>query len=441
MHFEQGILHIGGLAVTALIEEHGSPLYVYDAAVIRRQAQNLLAAFSDLPFHPFYAVKANDNLEILKLIREHGFGCDVVSPGEIFLAMHAGFAGDSIWFTCSNVSDDDLLSLSDPKIVINVNGMSEIDRCIRLQLPNPIALRVNPEVGAGHHRDVVTAGYGVKFGLDLAEIEDARGVAEAGGMRVVGLHAHIGSGVEDLDPLLNSARILLELSDAFHDLGWMNFGGGIAVPYKPGEREFPLREYGQRLGDIVGARLIERGMRAILEPGRYLVAPSGVLLTRVTSKRISAGHEWVGCDTGFNHLVRPSRYSSYHHIVNATRGVDADLRERFDASTGGYDELIVAGNLCESGDVFTRDQDGPRPRLIRPTRTGDILAFCDTGAYGFSMASHYNARLLPAEILVEEKTSRIIRRRQVYEDLLRGQTTGAGQEVPMRPEYRRELFV
>jgi diaminopimelate decarboxylase len=420
MEFRSGILHIGGVSVLEFVERFGTPVYIYDAAVILRQIENVKRAFASLPFRPFYAMKANGNLALLRLIRAHGFGCDAVSPGEIFLAQNAGYTPDEIWFTCSNVSDEDLREIPDRNIVINVNSMSEIDRCLALDLANPIALRVNPDVGAGHHHDVVTAGGGVKFGIDFAEIESARVIVEDSGREVVGLHAHIGSGIDSVDPLLESARRLIDLAPSFEHLRWINFGGGVGVPYRPGEREFPIDEYGRELTRIAGEFLRARNLTAILEPGRYVVAGSGVLLSRVTSKRVSSGVEWIGCDTGFNHLVRPSKYGAYHHIVNATRGSQASLRATFNESKI-CDEFVVAGNLCESGDVFTRDADGnPITRKLDPTHVGDLIAFCDAGAYGFSMASHYNARLLPPEVLVRDGEMDSIRLRQTFDDLSRG---------------------
>ena len=229
-------------------------------------------------------MKANGNAAILRLVREHGFGCDAVSPGEIFIAKHAGFTSDEIWFTCSNVSDDDLRAIDDEHIVINVNSMSEIDRVLRLGLQNPIALRVNPDVGAGHHADVVTAGGGVKFGIDLAEVRDARIVVEDSGRRVVGLHAHIGSGVDQIAPLLDAAQRLLDLVPDFEHLRFVNFGGGLSIPYKPGEAEFPVDEYGDGLTALADKLLRARNIEAILEPGRYVVAQSGFLLARVTGE-------------------------------------------------------------------------------------------------------------------------------------------------------------
>jgi diaminopimelate decarboxylase len=403
------MLRIGNVPTTDLASQFGTPLYVYDAAVIRRQIANVKRSFSALPVRPFYAMKANANIAILRLIRDEGFGCDAVSPGEIYLAKQAGFESKDIWFTCSNVSDDDLLAIHDPDIVINVNSMSEIDRIIALDLPNRIALRVNPDVGAGHHVDVVTAGIGVKFGIDISELASARMVVEDSGRRVVGLHAHIGSGIDHIEPLLESARRLLEVAAEFDHLRWINFGGGISIPYHPEESPFPIDEYGAELTRVADHLLRARGLEAIIEPGRYMVAQSGTLLARVTARRVSYGMTWLGVDTGFNHLARPSKYGAYHHITNC------------DPRSDGFEDVIVAGNLCESGDVFTRDSQGNvLTRHIERTKVGDLLAFHDAGAYGFSMASHYNARLLPTEVLVEGENVTVIRERQTMNDLVRG---------------------
>ena len=420
LHVIDHTLHIGSVSTTDLAKTYGTPLYIYDAEIIRRQIARVRGAFAALPFRPFYAMKANSALAILDLVRGAGFGSDAVSPGEIYIARQAGFTPENIWFTCSNVSDDDLLAIGDERIVINVNSMSEIDRILALDLPNPVALRINTDIGAGHHVDVVTAGGGVKFGIDLAEVESARMVVEDSGRKVVGLHAHIGSGIDSIAPLMESARRLLDLSTSFPNLQWLNFGGGISVPYEPGTPEFPIDDYGVELTRIADRLLRARDLTAILEPGRYLVAESGTLLSRVTSRRMSGGRFWIGVDTGFNHLVRPSKYGAYHHIVNATNGSPASLRQTFDAAQM-KDEVVVAGNLCESGDVFTRTEAGQViTRKIDRTQPGDLLAFCDAGAYGFSMASLYNARLLPPEVMVDGGDVRLIRERQTYEDLVKG---------------------
>ncbi|HEV7920369.1 MAG TPA: diaminopimelate decarboxylase [Thermoanaerobaculia bacterium] len=411
MRFVDGSLLIENISAADLARRFGTPVYVYEAGVIRRQIVNVQRAFARLPFRPFYAMKANGAVAILRMVKEAGFGCDCVSPGEIFLARKAGFGAEDIWFTCSNVSDEDMRAIPDERIVVNVNSMSEIDRLLTLGIRNPIALRINPDVGAGHHADVVTAGGGVKFGIELAEVAQARMIVEDAGRQVVGIHAHIGSGIDDLAPLLRAAGTLLQLSGDFPNLRFINFGGGISIPYRPGESEFPIATYGEELTTIADSRLRARGLQAILEPGRYVVAQAGTLLARITAKRISGGFEWIGCDTGFNHLVRPSKYGAYHHIVNASRDPGGVQRD-----------VVVAGNICESGDVFTRDAGGHVvPRAIVDPHIGDLLAFRDAGAYGFSMASHYNARLLPPEVLVDEDEARVIRARQTFEHLLEGQ--------------------
>src|SRR5438067_8630749 len=273
-------MHIGEIQVADLAAKYGTPLYVYDAAIIRRQIDRVKRAFPSLPFRPFYAMKANGSLAILDLVRTNGFGCDCVSPGEIYIARQAGFTPEEIWFTCSNVSDDDLRAIGDPRIIINVNSLSEIDRILALDLMNPIALRVNPDVGAGHHVDVVTGGGGVKFGIDLAEIRDARMIVEDSGRKVVGLHAHIGSGIDTVAPLIESARRLLERAADFSNLRWLNFGGGMSVPYRPDEREFPIEQYGAELTRVADRMLRARDLTAIFEPGRCVVVQSGALIAR-----------------------------------------------------------------------------------------------------------------------------------------------------------------
>src|SRR6266550_3107419 len=358
------MLNLGEQSAEELAETYGTPVYVYNSAVIRRQIEKVKKAFSALPFRPFYAMKANGSLAILAWIRESGFGCDCVSPGEIYIARQAGFTAEEIWFTCSNVSDEDLRAIGDARIVVNVNSISEIDRVLRLDLQNPIALRVNTDVGAGHHADVVTAGGGVKFGIDLAEVREARMIVEDSGRKVVGLHAHIGSGIDDLVPLIESARRLLDLSPDFANLRFLNFGGGMSIPYRPGDKEFPIDDYGAEMTRIADRLLRARDLTAILEPGRYVVAQSGTLLARVTAKRISGGLWWLGCDTGFNHLVRPSKYGAYHHIVNATRKSKA-REEYVVAGTGAPwyrgdigvrgDAIIAIGDLSSTPAVNTLD--------------------------------------------------------------------------------------
>ena len=397
LEFIDGTLHIGNVSATDIANRYGTPVYVYDAGVIRRQIERVTRAFAALPFRPFYAMKANGALAILELVRGAGFGCDAVSPGEIYIARKAGFTPDNIWFTCSNVSDDDLRAIGDERIVINVNSMSEIDRILALDLRNPIALRVNTDIGAGHHVDVVTAGGGVKFGIDLAEIESARMVVEDSGRKVVGLHAHIGSGIDNIAPLIESARRLLDLSTEFPNLRWLNFGGGISVPYEPGRAGVPDRRLRRRADAHRRSAACARDLTAILEPGRYLVAESGTLSSRRSPRNGSAAASGGSASTQASTISCGHR-STAPTITSSTPRPDRRprCRQTFDLAMM-TDDGVIAGNLCESGDVFTRTERGDVvTRMIDRTVVGDLLAFCDAGAYGFSMASLYNARLLPA---------------------------------------------
>ncbi|MBW3564451.1 MAG: diaminopimelate decarboxylase [Acidobacteria bacterium] len=422
MEYHGSVLSIGGVSIEELTASHGTPLYVYDASVIRAQIRRVERAFAGRSIRPFYAMKANSNVSILSMFAEAGFGCDAVSPGEILLARAAGFEGSDIWFTCSNVSDEDLRFVAvEPRVIINLNSFSELERVVSLGIRNKISLRVNTEVGAGHHKDVVTGGFGVKFGFEIEDLPVARREAADAGLKITGLHAHIGSGIESIDPLLESARRLIELSGDFPHLEVLNFGGGLSVPYRPGEQEFPIDEYGAALTGLMREVLRDRGISGIIEPGRYLVAASGSLITRVTARRLSHEYTWIGCDTGFNHLVRPSRYGAYHHILNGSRGSDDWLRTKVSEEWDPRHGVLVAGNLCESGDLFTREGDELRPRPMPETAVGDLLVFCDTGAYGFSMGSHYNSRPMPAEILIDDGKAEVIRSRQPLEALLEDQ--------------------
>ena len=422
MKYEGSVLTFDGVTVDDLAEKYGTPLYIYDAGVIRKQIRRVERAFGGRGINPYFAAKANSNRNILAMFAESGFGCDAVSPGEILVALAAGFEPSDIWFTCSNVSDEDLRFVSyEPQIVINLNSFSELERIIALRIGNPLSLRINTEVGAGHHKDVVTGGFGVKFGFEISDLPEARKSAAAAGLKITGIHAHIGSGIASIDPLLASARRLIELSRDFPDLEVLNFGGGLAVPYRPGDQDFPIDEYGTALASLLRDPMKERGITGIVEPGRYLVAGSGFLLARITAKRVSHEYTWIGCDTGFNHLVRPSRYGAYHHILNASNGSDEWLRTNIAEQWDPRHGVLVAGNLCESGDLFTREGDELRPRPMPESSVGDLLLFCDAGAYGYSMGSHYNSRPMPAEIMIDDGEVSVIRVRQPLESLLQDQ--------------------
>jgi diaminopimelate decarboxylase len=336
---------------------------------------------------------------------------DAVSPGETFLALAAGFSSEEILYTGTSVRDDELRYLLDASIRLNIDSVSQMSSLLHLGVPETISVRINPEVGAGHHEHVITAGPDVKFGVWESQAPEAYQLALDAGVSSFGIQMHIGSGIMDVSNFIKAVNRLLEIAKHVRDetgiiFDFIDIGGGIGVPYKPGEEEVDIDSFFERLFGFMKKRLdeLDLGRPEIwLEPGRYLVAEAGVLLTRVTTLKSSPGKEFVGVDAGFNTLVRPAMYGSYHHIHSAS-GLDEPTQE-----------YTVYGPLCESGDIFARD------RVIPKVEEGNILAIMNAGAYGFSMSSHYNSRPKAAEVIAMDGKSRLIRERETLDDLLRGQ--------------------
>lgn len=377
-----------------LAERLGTPLFLTSAETIRTRFRRLREAFPEARVH--YAAKANPNPRILQLLRRAGASLETVSLGEVVAGDRAGFEPEEIMYTGVFPSQDELTGILARGIRINANSVSDIERIAEHAGGTHIGIRVNPGTVAGHHPHVVTGGPGAKFGVSLERAQDAFRRAEQLGLTPDGLHTHVGSGLLEPGPLLHASRRLGELARALardgRDLEYIDVGGGLGVPYRPDETPLelePLAE-GLRAGLPAGPRLL-------LEPGRYLVAESTVLLARVTSRK----EGFVGVDAGMHTLIRPALYGAFHHVSNLSRP-EAPRRP-----------VTVVGPICETGDVLARDRTLPDPRA------GDLLAFHDVGAYGYSMASRYNSRPLPAEVLVDG-TPELIREREDWDDLFGG---------------------
>ena len=402
------MLNLGGVSAAALADRYGTPLYVYEAHRIRDAYATLQRAFAvqDLRIH--FATKANSNPWILRILAQAGAWADVVSPGEILLARRAGFPARRMLYNGNSASDAELREAVDQGVRINVESLSQLRRLGALAPGVAISIRFNIYVGGGHHSHVITGGPESKFGIDWEQADEARAVAAQGRLRVAGVHCHIGSGVLQAERFVEAVTNLLTVARRIPDLEQVNFGGGIGIPYRRGDRELAV----DRLGTLLTAEY-ERfcasyGARPALclEPGRFLVARSGTLLSRVTAVNQARKYLFAGTDSGFNHLVRPAMYGSYHHI------------EAVEPRAGAPRETVLTGNICESGDVFTRDEDGIVPRTLPPLEEGDLVAIRDTGAYGFAMASRYNSFPLPAEVLVDDGAATLIRRRDTLAQLL-----------------------
>lgn len=408
---ENNQLKIGGVKAIELVKQYGSPLYVYDASIIKERFESLYEAITYPHTRIHFAMKSNSNQRILEILKNEGSYLDTVSAFEVEIALRAGFEPDRILFTAINLTDEDMRFAKQQGIILNIGSLLTLERYGELYPGSEISIRINPDYGAGHHDHTNTGGPDSKFGIFQSDLPQARATIEKHGLKLVGIHSHIGSGILEQGQYVAMMEFVLKIAGEFQGLEFVDFGGGIGVPYRPGEKPFDLRSFGQKVSELMARFSQSYGKEVILalEPGRYLIADAGVLLATITDLKHTPKYRFVGIDTGFNHLIRPMAYGSYHHIVNASH------------MEGAEEDVLVAGYLCESGDIFTRNEKGLETRKLSRPQLGDTIAFYTAGAYAYSMASHYNSRALPAEVLVEQGKSRLIRRRETLEDILSSQ--------------------
>jgi len=391
-------LFIGGISAENLVARYGSPLYVYDTDIIKRQYQEIVKNISYPKKSIHFACKANVNIELLKLLRQEGCKLEAVSKGEILAGFEAGFLPEEIIYTCSYVTKEELQFVIDNDILLNVDSLKQLEIIGQIYPGKKICIRLNQGIGAGHHTHTITGGPNSKFGIDISEINKVKRIAKKYKLQIIGVHQHIGSGYLDANLYMKSVRKLLDTARKFEGLDFVDFGGGFGITYSPKDK--PLNMV--KLGKLI-TKEIERFNRDYgkeieikFEPGRFLVGESGVLLSTVTEIKKSPYNTFVGIDAGFNQLIRPMMYGSYHEIVNAGK-------------IKGKDELVwVVGNICESGDIFASD------RKLSSPKEGDILAILDAGAYGYAMSFLYNGRHQLAEILVEGESTRLIRKKRSF---------------------------
>ena len=408
---QNGVLYFDGVSSRELAEKYDTPLYVISEKRIRKNYNRLFKALTqNYPkVRVYYAVKANSNLSLLKVLAAQSSSIDAVSPGEVFLALKAGFTPERILFTGTSVRSDELEFLVNSGVTINVDSLSQLRRLLRLSVPRVLSIRVNPELGAGHHNHVITAGEHSKFGLWETDALKAFEVAEKAGVERFGIQMHIGSGVLGVEPFIQALDRLLEIASKAHYRFGVNFdlvdmGGGLGVPYKPDDRELDLTLFADKVLALFKLKLKAYDLGEpifCLEPGRFLVSDACILLTKVNTIKITPHRQFAGVDAGFNTLVRPAMYGSYHHILVANKLCSPE--------TETYD---VVGPICESGDALAKDRRLPR------IDEGDLLAILNAGAYGFSMSSQYNARPRAAEVMVRNGNSVLVREREKFVDLL-----------------------
>lgn len=399
----------GGNDVFDLIEQYGSPLYIYNENILRTRCREMKHLVSYENFVPHYSIKANTNIHLLKIVHEEGLHADVMSPGEIYLALESGFSPEELFFIPNNVVAEDMQYAIDRNIMTSVDSLDQLELYGQLNPGGKVAIRFNPGVGAGHHEKVVTGGKKTKFGVNPEYIPEVKRLLETYNLTLAGINQHIGSLFMDGTPYIESLGSILGIAKQFDDLEFIDLGGGFGIPYhkQDGEARLNIKALGEALDPVLSSFAKEYGknVQFQIEPGRYIPCESCALVGTVTATKTNADHDYVGCDIGFNVLQRPIMYDSHHDIEIYSK----ELKE---APLG---PLTVVGNICESGDILAKDR-----MLPLTTVRGDLIALMDAGAYGYSMASCYNQRFRPAEVLIGlDGKVRQIRKRDTLEDLIR----------------------
>lgn len=398
---EHGIIK-GGADLSRVVELTDTPVYVYDSAVMAHQVDRLKKAFLGAKTRFMYACKANANINVMRWLRQCGCGLDTVSIHEVELGLRAGFLPDEILFTPNMVAYAEYKRAVELGIHINIDSISVLEHFGHdFGGTVPVCVRINPHIMAGGNERISTGHIDSKFGISIHQLRHVQRVVASHGMRVNGLHMHTGSDILDTEVFLQAAEILLETAEHFPDLEFLDLGSGFKVPYKQDDVSTDIDDLGSRLCGRLGAFNAQRSRPVELwfEPGKFLVSDSGVFLVTVSQVKQTTATVFVGVDSGLNHLIRPMLYGSYHRILNLS-------------NPGGKPRIYtVVGNICET-DTFAWDRQLPE------VREGDVLAFLNAGAYGMTMASNYNSRPRPAEVLLHQGKVHLVRRRETIDDLL-----------------------
>lgn len=382
----------------------GTPTYVYFDEIISNRIRVLKQHLTGLPLQLLYAMKANHAVPVMERMKAEGLGIDAVSPGELLLALKMGFPKEKILFSANNMTDSEMHLAKKHGVILNVGELSRLEKLGKAYPGSEVCVRLNPQIGAGHHKHVITAGTESKFGIPVEQIDEIKALSARYSLKIRGLHQHIGSGILDADTLWKAISVMLSTSLQFDELHFINLGGGLGIPYKRGESGLPMDEFATKIVAPLQSFIEQhpaKNLQIWFEPGRYFTAECGVLLATVNTIKPTAQITFAGVDSGMNHLVRPAMYAAYHEVVNLSNP-DGPLQE--------YD---IVGNICESADFFAKG------RMVQQLREGDVVAVLDTGAYGMSMANSYNMRSFPAEVFVSETNHdwKIIRQRKSPDEI------------------------
>lgn len=388
-----------------IVRDFGSPVYVYDAEKIASQYKRLTTAFSKVKKLKInYAVKALSNISVLKLLNTLGSSLDTVSIQEVKLGLKAGFTPDKIIYTPNGVSIEEIEEVAILGTQINIDNLSILEQFGTKHPDTPVCIRINPHVMAGGNTNISVGHIDSKFGISIHQIPHIIRIVKNTGMTINGIHMHTGSDILDVEVFLYASEILFETAKNFKDLEFIDFGSGFKVPYKKGDVQTNVEEFGEKLTKRFNEFCKEYGKELTLafEPGKFLVSEAGQFLVRVNAVKQTTSTVFAQVDSGFNHLIRPMLYGSQHDIRNIS---NPKGKERF---------YSVVGYICET-DTFANN------RRITEISEGDILAFKNAGAYCFSMASNYNSRYKPAEVLWHNKKAHLIRNRETFDDIIKNQ--------------------
>ncbi len=384
-----------------IAESFGSPLYVYDEKVIKENYYGFKDSFPDLAVKVFYACKALSNISILKLFNSYGASLDCVSIQEVKLGLKAGFDPRDILFTPNCISESEYEEAIDLGVIINVDNLPTLEY-LGMKYPGiSLWVRINPHLMAGGNRNISVGHIDSKFGISIHQLPLLKRLIQKLGINVEGIHTHTGSDIIDPDIFIRAAELIFDVVKEFETVKFIDFGSGFKVRYKEGDAETNLEVFGRKFSKVFleFCKEQDKDYQLCFEPGKFLVSNSGSFVSKVNLVKQTTSCVFVGIDSGFNHFIRPMFYDAYHQIENLSN------------PEGEKKVYTVVGYICET-DTFAQD------RFITEVRKGDLLCFKNAGAYCFSMASNYNSRLKPAEVLVKDGKAQLIRRRESLEDLL-----------------------
>jgi diaminopimelate decarboxylase len=405
MYFRNMAQTISNQQLVDIANEFGTPVYIYHAEKIAEQYSKLKKAFEGCDARFFYAAKALTNINILRYAKSIGLSLDCVSINEVKLGLMAGFAASDILYTPNCVDFDEIVAAKELGVHINIDNISLLEQFgNKYGNSYPICIRLNPHIMAGGNFKISTGHVDSKFGISIHQVRHIVRIVKTFNIHVQGIHMHTGSEIKDTGVFLEGLEVMFNMAANFPGLAFIDMGSGFKVPYQPGDTETDIDALGQKVAQAMAQYQAETGkkLQVWFEPGKYLVSQCGYFVVKANVVKQTPATVFAGVNSGFNHLIRPMFYDSYHHITNISN------------PAGPERIYTVVGNICET-DTFAWD------RKLNEVREGDYLVFYNAGAYGFEMSSNFNSRLKPAEVMLQDGKARLIRSRDTFDDLLRNQ--------------------